>query len=118
MKLEILIILDYFIIEGWKNGLYSEYDFKSDEDMSCNYCARKDFIYMYFYADKPAQENKTGDYGVHYFYDFGILDSNDILKETKIKFEDTELYNILLPRLIKTQVEKTKRSRYGRKFNI
>ena len=51
----------------------------------------------------------TGDYGVHYLYDFGVIDSHDILNEVTIKYEDTDLYKILLPRLKKTVKEKTNR---------
>lgn len=99
----------HFVVEGWRNGLYSDYDFKSEDEVHAGYGSINEFIYMYFYVDKPAQENKTGDYGVHFFYDFGILDSNDILKTTKIKFEDTELYKILEPHLLKIEVEETKK---------
>ena len=54
-----------FVAEGWKNGIYADFDFKSEQDIYSSYCGCNDFIYMYFYTDKPAQENKTGDYGVH-----------------------------------------------------
>ena len=98
----------HFVEEGWKNGLYAEFNYNTREELWINHCSVSDFIYMYFYTDKPAQENKTGDYGVHYFYDFGILDSNDILKRTVLKFEDTELYKILKDRLIRVEIEETK----------
>lgn len=94
-----------FVEEGWKNGLYAEFDYKTKEELWVKHCTEHEFIYMYFYTDKPVQPNKTGDYGVHYYYDFGILDSNDILKKTKIKFEDTELYKILEKNLVKTEIE-------------
>lgn len=97
-----------FVEEGWKNGLYAEFDYKTKEELWIKHLCVDEFIYMYFYTDKPAQPNKTGDYGIHYFYDFGILDSNDILKQTKIKFEDTKLYKILKKNLKKVEEEPTK----------
>lgn len=95
-----------FVMEGWKNGLYHEYDFKTEEDVTFYY-GTNDFIYLYYYKEKPFKPNLTGDYEVHYIYDFGILDSHDIVDGAAIKFEDTDLYNILLPRLIRTEIEKT-----------
>ena len=99
----------HFVIEGWKNGLYADYNFESELDIQANYCPTAPFVYLYFYKEGPVQPNKTGDYGVHYFYDFGILDNMDIRRGDQVTFEDTELYNILLPRLQDKKVERTKR---------
>ena len=56
-------------------------------------------------------ENLTGDYGVHYFYDFGIIDSKDILKSVKVRYEDTDLYKALELRLQKAEKELTKKDK-------
>ena len=97
-----------FVIEGWRNGYYSDYDFKTEDDV-INYYCNNTFLWLYFYKDLPYKPNLTGDYKVHYVYDFGILDSQDITKNANIFFEDTELYKILLPRLINTVKEETRR---------
>lgn len=95
-----------FIYLGWKNGLYP--DLKNEYQVRSDYSVKNEFIYLYYYKDKPIMENLTGDYGMHYFYDFGIIDSKDILASTKARFEDTSLYEILLPRLIDVKKEFTR----------
>ena len=92
------------VIEGWKNGLYWNYDFKTEDELMYYY-SNNEFVYLYYYKTKPFKANLTGDYEVHYIYDFGILDSHDILNDTVLKFEDTTLYKILEPRLIETEKE-------------
>lgn len=99
----------YFALSGWKNGLYHAKNIESEQNFNDYYHNRSNFLYLYYYKDKPLRENLTGDYSVHYLYDFGVLDSHDILNSIEIKYEDTELYKILYPRLIGTKVESTKR---------
>lgn len=108
----------YFALGGWKNGLYSDKDIKAEKEFNDYFHSRDNFLYLYFYKDKPLRENLTGDYSVHYFYDFGILDSHDILKLSELKYEDTELYKILSNRLIKTEIEQTKRMEARDGFEI
>lgn len=96
------------VTAGWKNGLYYDLNLKTREDFD-TYYGQSDFVYLYYYKEQPFKPNLTGDYGVHYLYDFGVIDSHDILNEVTIKYEDTDLYKILLPRLKKTVKEKTNR---------
>lgn len=96
-----------FVIEGWKNGLYHEYDFKTEEDV-LNYYGNTTFIFLYYYKEVPYKPNLTGDYEIHYVYDFGIIDSHDILFNIQLKYEQTELYKILKPRMIDVLMERTK----------
>jgi hypothetical protein len=96
-----------FILEGWRNGLYHDYVFKTEDDV-LYYYGNTEFVYLYYYKTEPFEPNLTGDYEVHYVYDFGILDSHDILNTTVLKFENTDLYEILLPRLVRSEIEPTK----------
>ena len=96
-----------FLYIGFKNGLYPNLDLISFSD----YLQDNEFVYLYYYRDKPVMENLTGDYGVHYFYDFGIIDSKDILKSVKVRYEDTDLYKALELRLQKAEKELTKKDK-------
>ena len=95
-----------FVMEGWKNGLYYDYDFKTEDDVAYYY-GNGSFLYLYYYKTTPFRPNLTGDYEMHYVYDFGILDSHDIIEGQALNYEDTELYKVLLPRLITTKKELT-----------
>ena len=96
-----------FLYIGWKNGLYPK--LKNEFEVRSKYTIENEFIYLYYYKDKPVMENLTGDYGMHYFYDFGIIDSKDILNSSKARYEDTDLYKVLESRLQKVEKELTKR---------
>lgn len=99
-----------FIFIGWENGLYPNLKTKNE---ILFYESVNEFVYLYYYKDEPVKENLTGDYGMHYFYDFGIIDNKDILRTTKVRYEDSDLYIILKPRLQKVEKEYTKRDKSG-----
>lgn len=97
-----------FLFIGFKNGLYPDLGSTSFS----KYLLSNEFIYLYYYKDKPVMENLTGDYGMHYFYDFGIIDSKDILNSVKARYEDTDLYKVLESRLQKVEKELTKKYKF------
>lgn len=98
-----------FLEIGFENALYPKVKDKSE--FYNNYVLKNEFIYLYYYKDKPVMENITGDYGMHYYYDFGMIDSKDILESVKVRYEDTDLYKILEPRLQRVEKELTKKDK-------